>query len=117
VKISVFDIKNEEKESLVTFSTAVVNNNGFFPIWNSEKFVFTVENGAVAMLLIQVFDKDIGTVASKDELIASSSIPISCLRTGYRSVQLFDANNTRSGPFDFASLLIEVKRKQLIVEI
>ena len=106
VRVSVFDVKNE-KEISTSFQTSTVPNNGFFPIWNEEKFSFTIENSHVAMLQLSIFDKD----GLTDELVASASIPISCLRLGLRSVKLFDASNTRSGAFDFASLLIEVKKK------
>ncbi len=111
VKVSVFDVKDEEKDTSSTFATSPVQFNGFFPIWNHEKFTFTVESWAVALLQLAVYDKENG------DFIASSSIPISCLRRGVRSVKLFDANNTRSGAFDFASLLIEVKMTQIVAEI
>ena len=116
VKLSVYDVKNDEKDTVSTYQTPVVMHNGFFPIWNTEKFVFTVDNVAVAMLHMSVHDKE-SSVGGQGEFIASASIPVSCLRSGYRSVQLFDANNTRSGPFDFASLLIEVKKRKVANEI
>jgi hypothetical protein len=47
----------------------------------------------------------------KEALAAFASNPISCLRIGLRSVKLCDGTNTRSGAFDFASLLIEVKKE------
>ena len=111
VKVSVYDVKNGDKESVTTYSTAVVAANGFFPIWNSEKFRFQVEHYEAAMLQLSVYDKK-STInaASTDELVASASIPISCLRKGLRSVKLFDTSNTRSGAFDFASLLIDIKK-------
>lgn len=115
VKVSLYDVINEEKEVCTAYTTETRAKNGFFPIWKGEEFEFEVENLAVAMLLLAVYDK--GDVGSKDEFIASASIPITCLREGIRSVQLFDANNTRSGVFDFASLLIEVKKEQAVAEI
>jgi len=75
-----------------------------------------VENGAVAMLQLTVYDSNVA-VGSNDIFVASASIPVSCLRQGYRSVQLFDAKNTQNGAFDFASLLIEVKLKKFVAEI
>jgi phosphatidylinositol phospholipase C, delta len=113
VRVSVFDVKSGFKEVSSSFSTTVRVNNGFSPIWNEDKFSFTVENWAVAMLQLTVFDKDIGT----DDFIASASIPIACLRKGLRSVKLFDGTNTTSGSFDFASLLIEVKTEKALAEI
>lgn len=111
VKVSVFDVKNEEREMITSYPTSTVPANGFCPIWSQEKFTFVIENWAVAMVQLTVFDK------TKDEFIASSSIPIYCLRRGIRSLKLYDATNTRSGAFDFASLLLDVKIGQLIAEI
>jgi hypothetical protein len=119
VKVSVYDVKNEEKETCTTFTTGVVQKNGYFPIWHNamdkDRFVFIIESGAVAVLHLEVFTK--GDIGQSDEFIANAAIPVSCLRQGYRSVQLIDANNTRSGPFDFASLLIETKLRQVVAEI
>ena len=119
VRVSVYDVKNGNKETTVTYATEYVANNGFFPIWNGEEFSFQIKNYETAMLQMSVFDKG-STIANAahtpvlgDELIASSSIPISCLRKGLRSVKLFDNSNTRSGAFDFASLLIDIKIKKV----
>jgi len=91
--------------------------NGFFPIFNSDKFTFVVENPAVAILQIAVYDKEKGSVVSGDDFVAGSSIPISCLRRGVRSVKLFDGHNTRSGPFDFACLLVDLRIERAVAEI
>lgn len=122
VRVSVYDVKSGNKESTSTFSTEYIANNGFFPIWNGEEFSFKVENYETAMLHMSVLDKG-STIANAahttvlgDELIASSSIPISCLRKGLRSVKLYDTSNTRSGAFDFASLLVDIKIKKERVE-
>lgn len=112
VKLSLFDVKNDEKEINTTYTTSVVPSNGFFPIWNTEKFFFRVENGSTATLQLSVYDKGAG-----DAFIASSSIPILCLRQGCRSVQLFDVNNTQSGAYVYASLLIDVKIRKELGEI
>jgi len=119
VKISVYDVKNGNKETTETYFTEYVANNGFFPIWNGEEFSFQIENYETAMLQMSVFDKG-NTIANAahtpvlgDELIASSSIPISCLRKGLRSVKLFDTSNTRSGAFNFSSLLVDIKIKKI----
>lgn len=112
VKVSLFDVKNGEKEMNTTNSTSIVTNNGFFPIWNTEKFLFRVENGSTATLQLSVYDKGAG-----DAFIASASIPILCLRQGCRSVQLFDVNNTQSGACVYASLLIDLKIRKELGEI
>lgn len=108
IKVSVFDVKNGFKEETSTFQTGVVYNNGFFPIWNEEAFAFSLESWASAMLQLTVFDKEVAP--SSDEFVATAAVPISCLRQGLRSVKLFDSTNSRSGAFDFASLLIDVKK-------
>merc|ERR1712226_98331 len=113
IKLSVFDVTEEGKETLTEYSTSVVRLNGFFPVWGQEQHVFIIENYAVAMLQLTVLAKNNSkTVTKADEFIASCSIPISCLRKGIRSVKLYDATNTRSGAFDFASLLLDINIKQ-----
>ena len=107
VKVVLYDVKNGYKDTVTSFNTNVVYNNGFFPIWNEDKFTFSVENSSVAMLQLSVYDKDV--LATSDDFVASASIPVSCLRKGLRSVKLFDVSGTKSGAYDFASLLIEVK--------
>lgn len=112
VKVAVYDVNSDEKETVTQYSTPSVPGNGYFPIWGQEKFVFTIENWAVAMLQVSVYDKQKG-----DEFIGSTSIPISCLRRGIRCVKLYDATNTRSGAYDFASLLLDIKLGQKVAEI
>jgi len=111
VKVTVYDVVNAEKETVVSQATSVAPSNGFFPIWRQEKFSFSVESWSVAMLQVTVYDK------LKEEFIASTSIPISCLRRGIRCVKLYDATNTRSGAFDFASLLLDIKIGKMAAEI
>jgi hypothetical protein len=111
VKVSVYDVKNGDKEAFQTHTTDVCYNNGFAPIWHSENsFSFRVDNRAVAMLQLAIYDKE--SAHTSDTFVASASMPISCLRKGLRSVKLFDTANTRTGAIDFASLLIEVKQSQ-----
>lgn len=114
VKISLFDCHDgREVESSQT--TNIVFKNGFSPIWNFEdSFHFDVKNSCVAVMQWTIWDKK---SLGDDEFIASASVPISCMRQGIRSVQLFDQNMTRSGAFDFASLLVLVKFEQCQVEI
>lgn len=111
VRIAVFDVKSDGKDTVTQYVTSAVTANGFFPIWGQEKFTFSVDNWAVAMLQLTVFDK------LKEEFVASASIPISCIRRGIRSVKLYDATNTRSGAFDFATLLLDIKVKERVAEI
>lgn len=111
VRVTVYDVVNGERETIVSQQTGVAPSNGFFPIWGQERFNFEVESWSVAMLQVTVIDR------LKEEFIASSSIPISCLRRGIRCVKLYDATNTRSGAFDFASLLLDIKFGAMSAEI
>jgi hypothetical protein len=48
---------------------------------------------------------------SSDSLFDESkaAIPISCLRQGFRSVHFYDQCNSQHGPFEFASILVEIE--------
>jgi len=103
VKVCLYDIPMAGGNEIITsFSTGIVTGNGYFPIFNHDFFIFRVENPVVSMLSFSVHDKD-------DECLASASIPIDCLRVGYRSVRLFDSINERWGPYSCASLLVEIE--------
>jgi len=110
VHICLYDVPFDGGREIVTGQyTDKVNSNGFNPIWNQIEYIkFKVQNPDVAMLQLSVWDKDV----TQDAFIASSSIPVSCIREGYRSVKLFDANHTRSGSFECATLLIDVMIKR-----
>ena len=115
VKISLFDC-HDGKEVESSQITNHVFKNGFSPIWNFEdSFHFDVKNSSVAVMQWTVMDKN--SLPKDDEFIASASVPISCMRQGIRSVQLFDQNMTRSGAFDFASLLVMVTFEESQAEI
>ena len=43
-----------------------------------------------------------------DDFIAYASIPVSCLRTGWRCIQLFDANGSCLADFEYAKLFIRI---------
>jgi len=107
VKVVLYDITSGGGlEKISNFSTKEVHGNGFFPIWNQGMEKFRVDNSDIAMLQLTVWDKDVKKI---DRFIASSSIPISCLREGYRNVKLYDGNFSRNCAFERASLLIEVE--------
>lgn len=115
VKITLFDC-HDGKEVYLSQSTKAVFNNGFSPIWNFEDtFHLDVKNSSVAVMQFTVWNKN--SLPKDDEVIASASVPISCMRQGIRSVQLFDENTTRSGAFDFASLLVLVTIEHSQAEI
>ncbi|KAL7443966.1 hypothetical protein ACHAXH_009876 [Discostella pseudostelligera] len=115
VKITLFDC-HDGKEVYSSQATKAVFNNGFSPIWNFEDtFHLDVKNSSVAVMQFTVWNKN--SLPKDDEVIASASVPISCMRQGIRSVQLFDENMTRSGAFDFASLLVLVTIEHSQAEI
>ena len=92
------------------FKTNVVEGNGLNPVWNTKtSSSFSCLNPSVAMILIGVYDHC--SVTKTDYFIGASAIPVSCIREGYRSVVLFDSNNTRSGAMKYASLFIRVTSK------
>lgn len=111
VQVSLYDIpRNGGREIVTNYSTHHVHKNGFNPIWvQDSSFKFKVLNPDVAILQFTVWAKDAMTAS---DFIGSSSVPISCIREGYRSVRLFDSNNKQNGAFVRASLLVEVKMKQ-----
>lgn len=110
VEVSLHDVlignsKTEEYKK-VKYKTPSVDDNGFNPVWKKgATFEFEVFNPDVAMIQFRIVDDDLG----KDDKIADSSIPISCLRKGYRSVQLYDRNNTTTGPFGSSILFVKIE--------
>lgn len=110
VTVTVHDVKEggDGKATYVSsnFTTNTVSDNGFYAVW-SDKSVkeFTVHNPEVAMIQFSVKESDL----AMDEQIADAAIPCNRLRRGYRSVQLYDKNNSRTGPFGFARLLVQIE--------
>jgi len=110
VTVSVHDVVTSENASLEEFktsshSTSTIDDNGFHPVWNEQEFhEFAVEFPEVAMVQFSLMDTDVAL----DDKVADASIPFSCLRRGYRSIQLHDRYNTRTGPFSMATLLVEI---------
>lgn len=89
-----------------TFSTPSATDNGFCPVWGDKTLKeLTVINPEVAMLQFSLNEQDVGL----DDRVAEAAIPCNRLRKGYRSVQLYDKNNTRTGPFGFATILVEIQ--------
>ena len=110
VKVTLHDVKFATASQKMTyetssFDTKVVQNNGFCPVWNEDVKELNVRSPSVAMLVFSLKEDD----PVFDDSVAEVAIPCNRLRQGYRSVQLFDLNNTRTGPYAFASLLIEIK--------
>jgi Phosphatidylinositol-specific phospholipase C, X domain/Phosphatidylinositol-specific phospholipase C, Y domain/C2 domain len=106
VKVAFYDGENTTAGKKRQHLTSVVRSNGLNPVWGeNEFFEFVITKPWVAMLSITVHDKaDNGM----PDFIGGASIPIAHLRQGYRSVSLFDSSHTRSGAFEFASLLVHL---------
>jgi hypothetical protein len=77
------------------------NTNGFFPVFEDNGKKFTVETPDVAMLVFRVEQN-----TDQGQILSTTAVPVHCLRKGYRSVQLYDADNTRLGRFASATLLV-----------
>lgn len=77
------------------------NKNGFFSTFEDKGKKFTVNTPDVAMLVFRIEQN-----SSKGKVLSTTAVPVSCLRKGYRSVQLYDVDNTRRGHFASATLLV-----------
>ncbi|GKY91865.1 hypothetical protein MPSEU_000158100 [Mayamaea pseudoterrestris] len=114
VTVSMHDVKRgaDAKTAFASQShkTATISDNGFCPVWNEATFTeFLVYSRHVAMVQFDLWEEDVDF----NDKLAHAAIPIQHLRPGYRSIILYDSNNTRVGPFGFATLLVEID----IVEI
>jgi len=81
--------------------TKTVGNNGYNPVWN-EEMNFTIGKPDIAVIFIQVWDED---KLSANDFIAYSAIPVTSLRSGYRSVQLY---NSKFEALPDSSLLVHI---------
>ncbi|KAL2317129.1 hypothetical protein Fmac_031005 [Flemingia macrophylla] len=77
--------------------TKVIMDN-WFPVWD-EEFVFSLNVPELALLLIQVKDKDQG----KDDFAGQTCLPVSELKLGFRSVPLY---NRKGEKFNSVKLLM-----------
>lgn len=115
VMVSVHDVLRG-KDAKATYScashvTKSVSDNGFCPVWNETTFHdYVVYSPEVALLQFSLYESDVG----RDDKVGGAVIPLSCLRSGYRSIQLYDLNNTRTGPYGMACLLVEIKQDVII---
>lgn len=109
IKIELHDVapSKDGKEGYCyqSFKSPTMDNNGFCPVWKDVSFSFDVNNTEIAMLLFKIVDEDYDV----DDIICSSAIPVSCLRKGYRSVQLYDDHGNTSGPFECATLFVKIE--------
>mmetsp|Transcript_30579 Transcript_30579/g.72131 ORF Transcript_30579/g.72131 Transcript_30579/m.72131 type:complete len:853 (+) Transcript_30579:97-2655(+) len=109
IQIDLHDVRfgstGTEEHVRDSFKTSTVDNNGFCPKWSSNNFAeFEVHNPDVAIIHFRVIDEDLGS----DDKIASSAIPFRYLRKGFRCIQLYDDNNTRTGAFESSTLFVNI---------
>ena len=91
------------------WKTKSIQDNGFSCKWNeSDYFSFDINNTEVAMLEVIVMDSDAGFL---DDTMCKTSIPVSCLRQGIRSVQFYDQCSRQYGPFLMSRLLVDIDIK------
>jgi len=91
------------------WKTKSIQDNGFSCKWNeSDYFSFEVNNTEVAILEVIVMDSDAGFL---DDTMCKTSIPVSCLRQGIRSVQFYDQCSRQYGPFLMSRLLVDIDIK------
>jgi phosphatidylinositol phospholipase C, delta len=110
VQVSLHDIMTSATTGVSSYvsqahATSSVTDNGFCPVWDEPCKDFLVYSPHIAMLQFVLRETDI---ALHDE-VGYAAIPLNCLRPGCRSVQFYDRNNTRTGPFQFASVLVEIQ--------
>jgi len=96
VKIRMYGVPDDCKR----YKSKVIANNGFNPLWD-EKFTFDVTRSDLAEIVFEVYDQD---KLSKDDFIGYSAIPVTSIKSGYRSVHLFDRKNAN---IEEASLLVQ----------
>ncbi|XP_072399750.1 1-phosphatidylinositol 4,5-bisphosphate phosphodiesterase gamma-1-like [Diabrotica undecimpunctata] len=92
-------------DSGIKLVTKNIVDNGLNPKWNEEICEFTVTNPDFALLRFLVQDVD---VFGEPNFIGQASYPVTCLRTGYRSVWL---KNAYSEDLELSSLLIHISIK------
>ena len=69
------------------FKTKTITDNGFNPYWN-DTFDFQITNPDLALLRFVVYDVDI---FGDSNFIGQYTVPVRCIRTGYRSIPLKNA--------------------------
>ena len=108
VRVTLYDASPATLLPSPVFKTQIVEGNGLNPVWTAQEAAqFQCLNPSVGMVLFAAYDHCY--VTKTDVFLGASAMPVSCMREGYRCVQLFDSNNARSGAMKYASLFIKVK--------
>ena len=120
----------------IKYQTATVPGNGFDPIWDEvtcsiilgvififlylylmlylQVFTFDVDSPDMAQISFMVLNgatnsKSMG-FNNKRERIAAGSIPLTCLRSGFRIVRLYDEYGRNDAEYVFATLFVQVSK-------
>nr|XP_039265386.1 1-phosphatidylinositol 4,5-bisphosphate phosphodiesterase gamma-1-like isoform X1 [Styela clava] len=88
------------------FKTAKQDENGLNPVFQ-ESFEFAIHCPVQSLIRFAVFDQD---MFGDPNLIAQCTLPVRCLRTGFRSVPL---KNLFSEELELASLLVHIAIRNL----
>lgn len=83
--------------------TRTINDNGFNPVWN-QAFTFEITSPELTYVTFHVNDED---VLSHD-FIAFASVPVCCLRPGYRTLRLYNATGNTDQDFEYATLFVRI---------
>ncbi len=95
----------------VVHVTETLNKNGLNPIWDEvDGASFKVKDPSTAVILFSLWDAG-NSHGGDEDFIAAAAIPVSCMRQGYRSIPLFDANNFRCGSHAFTMLFARIDAK------
>mmetsp|Transcript_19520 Transcript_19520/g.29370 ORF Transcript_19520/g.29370 Transcript_19520/m.29370 type:complete len:949 (+) Transcript_19520:87-2933(+) len=122
VEITLHDVLYDKSKTEIykssTQKTPVIVDNGFSPSWNEKDFhEFECFSPDVAMIQLSVHESN-GNVAGDffDFEVSASAIPLAAIREGYRSIPIYALNGSRSGHYGFATLLVEIRITDGIVE-
>ena len=108
VRVTLYDSGHNNPP--VVHLTETLKKNGLNPIWDETYGAhFKVKDPNTAMVLFSLWDMD--DDSESEDFIAAASIPISCMRQGYRSIPLFDANHMRCGSHGHTMLLARIDAK------
>jgi hypothetical protein len=107
IRISLYEGSTEE--TLIMYKTKSSFSNGLNPVWDSKEVLsFTVKKPSIAIISFSVWDR----IDEKSEVfVAGAGLPVSCLREGYRSISLFDAEHSKAGSYAYAPLLVKASKR------
>ena len=88
------------EQDMFTYTTRIITKNGFNPVWK-EQATFNIRFPEICFLIFKVYSKYL----MKNIEIAQASVPLFCIRKGYRILDLF---NSRLEQFSDTFLLLKI---------